>query len=138
MFSHITAKTLLCSNFTRILQLFADGILTAPWCKKISEFHSVPFRRREKCSEFLTVKQKQKQTFKILFRSISRNKKQLGIPFGGTKIDANFRNFIPEHFAEEKTAQNSVPSNKNRRKLSEFCSQAFHGRKNTLNSDCQH
>jgi hypothetical protein len=25
----------------------------------------------------------------------------LGIPFRGTKIEANFLNFVPKHFAEE-------------------------------------
>ncbi len=29
--------------------------------------------------------------------------KKLGIPFRGTKIKANFRNFVPKHFAEEMT-----------------------------------
>jgi hypothetical protein len=30
-------------------------------------------------------------------------RKQLGISFCGTKIDENFRNVVPKHFAEEKT-----------------------------------
>jgi hypothetical protein len=46
-----------------------------------------PFRGREKLSEFRTREKKIKQT--------------LGIPFRGTKIEANFRNIVPKHFAEE-------------------------------------
>ncbi len=138
MFSHITAKTLPCSKVTRILQLFADGILTAPWCKKISEFHSGPFRGREKCSEFHTVIQKQKQTFKILFRSISRNRKENSSEFRSAEqkqkqtFETLFRSI------SQKRKQLRIPSSrpKNRRKLSEFCSQALHRRKNALNSVC--
>ncbi len=48
-----------------------------------------------------TVEQKRKQTFGILFRSILRKRKQLGIPLRGTKIKGNFRNFVPKHFVEE-------------------------------------
>ncbi len=51
-----------------------------------------------------------------------------------TETEANFRNFVLEDFAEERTARNSVPWNKNLSKLSEFCSEAFCGRKNALNS----
>jgi hypothetical protein len=45
--------------------------------------------------------------------------------YRGTKIEANFRNFVPKHFAEEKTSRNFIPWNKNKSKLSEFCSEAF-------------
>jgi hypothetical protein len=30
-------------------------------------------------------------------------RKQIGIPFRGTNIEANFRNFVPKHFKEENT-----------------------------------
>jgi hypothetical protein len=46
----------------------------------------------------------------------------------GTKIKGNFQHFVPEHFAAEETARNSVLWNKNRNKLSVFCSELFHGR----------
>jgi hypothetical protein len=35
------------------------------------------------------------------------------ILYRGTKIEANSRNFVPNHSAEEKTTQNSFPWNKN-------------------------
>jgi hypothetical protein len=56
--------------------------------------------------------------------------------FRGTKFDANTWNSVPNHSAEEKTTWNFVPWNKNRSKLSEFCSEAFCGQKHTLNSVC--
>jgi hypothetical protein len=79
----------------------SHGIPTVPRNRKLSEFHSKPFYGREKSSEFRTVKQnrrklsefrskpfcggennsefssvkqKYKQTFGILFQSISRKK----------------------------------------------------------------
>ncbi len=79
---------------------------------KISEFRSEPFRGRENNSEFRSVEQKQKQTPIILFRTLLRKRTQLGIPFRGTKIDANFRNSIPNHSAEESITRNSFPLNK--------------------------
>ncbi len=44
----------------------------------------------------------------------------LGIPYRETNIEANSRNSVPNHSAEEKTTQNSVPWNKNRSKLKHF------------------
>ncbi len=70
----------------------------------------------------------------IPFRTLPRKRKQLGITFRGTKIEAYSRNSIPNPFAEEKTTRNSVPWNKNRSKLLEFCSKPFRGRENTRNS----
>jgi hypothetical protein len=46
----------------------------------------------------------------------------------------NFRNSVPNRPAEEKNARNSVPWNKNRSKLSEFCSEPFRGTENFRNS----
>ncbi len=69
---------------------------------KLSGFRSEPFRGREKCSEFSTVEQK-KVTLGIPFRTIPRRRKQLRILFCGTKIEENFRNLVPKHFAEENT-----------------------------------
>ncbi len=73
-----------------------------PRNRKLSEFSSEPFRKREKCSEFRTVDQKTKQAFGIWFRIIPRKRKQLGVPFRGTKLEANFLNFATKHSAEEK------------------------------------
>jgi hypothetical protein len=61
---------------------------------------------------------------------------ELGILYRETKIEANSRNFLPNYSLEEKTTRNSVPWNKKRRKLSEFRSEAFGGRKHALNSVC--
>jgi hypothetical protein len=38
----------------------------------------------------------------IPFRTLPRRRKQLGIPFRGTKIEANSHNFVPNLSAEEK------------------------------------
>jgi hypothetical protein len=48
----------------------------------------------------------------------------LRILYHGTKIEANTWNSVPNHSAEEETAQTSAPWNKNRNKLSEFRSEA--------------
>jgi hypothetical protein len=54
------------------------------------------------------------------FRSetIPRKRKMLGIPYRGTKLKQNFRNFVLNNSAEEKTTRNSVPWNKDNSKLS--------------------
>jgi hypothetical protein len=62
--------------------------------------NSDPFCERE-CSEFHSVEQKYKQTVRIQFQTIPQNRLQVRIPFHGTKVKANFRNFIPKHFAGE-------------------------------------
>ncbi len=74
------------------------------------------FRRISGCS----VEQK---TLGILLRTIPTGNKMLGILYRGIKIDANSRNSIPNHSAEEKTTRNSFPWNRNR-------SQCFHINKN--------
>jgi hypothetical protein len=48
----------------------------------------------------------------------------LGILYHVTKIEADSRHSVLSHSAEEKTTRNLVPWNKNRRKLSEFRSEA--------------
>jgi hypothetical protein len=57
-----------------------------PRNRKIPEFRSEPFSGREK---------------------------SLGIQYPGTNLEANFRNFVPNHSSEEKTIQKSIPWNKN-------------------------
>jgi hypothetical protein len=96
--------------------------------QKLSELRSEPFRGRENSSEFRSVEQKYKQTLRISFRTLQRKRKQLRIPFRGTKLEASSRNFLPNFSAEEKTTRNSVPWNKKRSKLSELCSEPFRGR----------
>ncbi len=56
----------------------------------------------------------------IPFRTLPRKRKQLGIPFRGTKIEAKFHNSVPKPSAEENRTRNSVPWNQNRCKFSEF------------------
>jgi hypothetical protein len=74
----------------------------------------------------------EKKTFRIPFGTLPMKRKQLGIPFRGTKTEAIAQNSIPNHSAEKKTTRDSVPWYKNRSKLSEFCSEPFHGRENNL------
>jgi hypothetical protein len=66
----------------------------------------------------------------ILFLTLPRKIKQLGIPFHRTKIEAICRNSLLNPSAEEKTAWNSVKCNKNKSKVSEFPSELFSGREN--------
>jgi hypothetical protein len=96
--------------------------------QKLPEFRSEPFRGRENSSEVRSIEQKYKQTLRIAFQTLQRKRKQLGIPFRGTKLEASSRNFLPNSSAEEKTTRNSVPWTKNRSKLSEFRSEPFRGR----------
>jgi hypothetical protein len=70
--------------------------------QKILGILSEPFRGRENNSELCSVEQQKKQTFGIPFRALQRKTKQLGILFRGTKIEANSRNSVPNHSAEEK------------------------------------
>ncbi len=46
-------------------------------------------------------KSKKEASSRIWFRIILRKRKQLVVPFRGTKIEANFRNFVTKHSAEE-------------------------------------
>ncbi len=65
---------------------------------------------------------------KFCSETLLRKRTQLGIPFHETKIDANSRNSVPNHSAEENTTRNSFPCNKNWRIHSECRSEPFHGR----------
>ncbi len=67
------------------------------------------FHTREKCSEFRTMEQKNKQTLGILIQIIPWKRKQLGTPFHGKNISKAFH--------RRKRALNSVSWN---RKLSFF------------------
>ena len=51
---------------------------------------------------------KYKHTLRIPFRILQRKRKQLGIPFRGKNIEANCRNSVPNHSAEEKPAQHKT------------------------------
>ncbi len=62
-------------------------------------------RRNSGCSA-------EQKILRIPFRTLPRKRKQLGIPFRGTKIKANSQNSFPNPSAEEKTTRNSVPWNK--------------------------
>jgi len=77
---------------------------SVPWNKnrsKLWEFCPEPFRGGENNSEFHSVEQIYKQTLGILFRTILRKRKQLGIPFRGTKIEENPRNSAPNHVSDK-------------------------------------
>ncbi len=100
-------------------------------CFRGTETLGIPFRtlpRKKNSSEFRSVEQKYKQTLRIAFQTLQRKRKQLGIPFRGTKLEASSRNFLPNSSAEEKTTRNSVLWNIKRSKLSEFHSEPFRGR----------
>ncbi len=62
----------------------------------------------------------------------SAEEKQLGIPFRGTIIEANSWNSLPfqSPSAEEKTTRHSLLWSKNISKFSEFLSKQFRGREN--------
>ncbi len=78
-------------------QMVCSGRIPAvPGKRKLSEFRSEPLRMGENA--------------------------QNSVPWD--KIEANTWNSNPNLSTEEKTARNSVPWNKNRNKLSEFCSEA--------------
>ncbi len=57
------------------------------------------FRRNSGCSA-------EQKTLGIPFRTLPRKRKQLAIPFRGTKIEADSQNAIPNHSAEDKTIRN--------------------------------
>ncbi len=57
--------------------------------------------------------------FGIPFWTLLRKRNKHGTQVRGTKIEANSRNSVQNHSAEEKTTRNSVPWNKNRRILTE-------------------
>jgi hypothetical protein len=72
----------------------------------------------------------EQKTLGIPFRTIPQRRKMLGILYHGTNIEANSRNSVLNHSAEEKTTRNPVSWNKNRSKHLEFCSEPFRGREN--------
>jgi hypothetical protein len=81
------------------------------------------FRRNSGCSA-------EQKILGIPFRIVPQRRKILGILYHGTKLDANARNSVLNHSAEENTTRNSVPWNKNISKYLEFCSEPFRGRDN--------
>jgi hypothetical protein len=97
----------------------SDGIPAVPRNRKLSEFCSKSFRGRENSSEFCSVDTKIEASSHNSVGTLLQKRKQLGISFLGTKIEAYSWNFIPNHSAEENTTRNSFPWNKIRKKLSE-------------------
>jgi hypothetical protein len=73
------------------------------------------FQRYSGCSA-------EQKTHGIPFRTVPQRRKMLAILHHGTKIEANSCNSVPNHSAVVKTTRNSVPKDKKRNKLSEFCS----------------
>jgi hypothetical protein len=67
---------------------------------KLSDFSSEPFRGRDGIPFCGT-----KNRSNSVPRTLLRKKKQVRIPFRGTRIEANFRIAVPNHSAEEKTTQ---------------------------------
>ncbi len=64
------------------------------------------FRRNSGCSA-------EQKILGIPFRTVPQRRKMLGILHHGTKLEANARNSVLYHSAEEKTTRNLVPRNKN-------------------------
>ncbi len=60
---------------------------------------NVYFRRNSGCSA-------EQKTLGIQFLNPSAERKKFRTRYRWTEIEANFRNFVPEHFSEEKTARN--------------------------------
>jgi hypothetical protein len=63
------------------------------------------FRRNSGCSA-------EQKTLGIPFRTVTQRRKMLRILYHGTKIEANSRDSVLHHSAEEKTTWNFVPWNK--------------------------
>ncbi len=85
-----------CNSVTNHSAQEKNARNSVPWNKnrsKLSEYRSEPFRRRENNSD-CSVKQKQKQALGILFRTILRKRKQLGIPFRGTEKEIDSWNSV--------------------------------------------
>jgi hypothetical protein len=78
------------------------------------------FRRNSGCSAEQKTSEFRSEPF--------RGRKQLGIPFRGTKIKAKSHYSVPNPSVEENTTRNSVPWNQNKCKFSEFRSELFRGR----------
>jgi hypothetical protein len=60
------------------------------------------FRRNSGCSA-------EQKILGIPFRTVPQRRKMLGIRYHGTKLEANARNSVMNHSAEETTTRNSVP-----------------------------
>ncbi len=88
------------------------------------------FRRNSGCSA-------EQKNLVIPFRTLPRKRKQLGIPFRGTKIEANSHNSVPNPSAEENTTRNSVPWYQNECKFLEFRSEHSAKEKPTQNKTRQ-
>jgi hypothetical protein len=80
--------------------------------QKLSEFCSELFRGREKCSNSVPLNRNRSKIELSKFSSGAIRGRE-NSPFRGTKIEANFSIFVPEHLGEEKTALNSVPRDQN-------------------------
>jgi hypothetical protein len=87
------------------------------------KFHGRQNRQKMVCSHVIPVVLRNRKLSEFYFEPF-RREKMLGIPWRGTKIEANSRNFVLNHSPEEKkTTQNSIPWNEKRSKLSDFCSE---------------
>jgi hypothetical protein len=69
--------------------------------RKLSDFSSEPFRGRGGIP-FCGTKNRS-NSWNSVPRTLLRKRKQVRIPFRGTRIEANFRIAVPNHSAEEKT-----------------------------------
>jgi hypothetical protein len=81
----------------------SDVIPAVPRIRNLSEFRSEPFRGRVKCWGFPYCGTKIEANFRNLVPEHFAEEKQHGISFRGTKIEANFQKFVPTHFAKELT-----------------------------------
>ncbi len=77
--------------------------------RKLLEFRSEPFRRGEKWSELERgTKISRSKLSEFCYQPFCGRENLLGIPFRGTKIEANSRNSFPTHCLRRKQAVNSV------------------------------
>jgi len=70
---------------------------------ELSDFSSEPFHRRDGIP-FCGTKNRSNSRNSVP-RTLLRKRKQVRIPFRGTRIEANFQIAVPNHSAEEKTTQ---------------------------------
>ncbi len=73
----------------------------------------LPGRRNRRNKWFVPAVPRNRKIPEFRSERFSGREKMLGIQYPGTNLEANFRNFVPNHSAEEKTTQNSIPWNKN-------------------------
>ncbi len=83
-------------------RVISVGIPAVPRNRKSRNSVPNPSAEEKRTRNSVPLNKKQKQSLEFPFRSLQRKRKQLGIPFRGTNIEANSRNSVPNHSAEKK------------------------------------